>query len=347
MQATPAWQIVQCDDSYRDAWNAYVGSSPRASVYHRFEWRDVNARSFGHRTAYFAALEDGRIVGVFPIVQVKSHMFGNIACSLPFVNYGGPSGDSDAIEQALVDAAAKLADEWRVDYLEIRSRRRLGDLPTSEHKVSMTVDLDPDPDVLWNAFKTGHRQDIRRGYKKGLTARIGGIELLDDFYSVLSESYRDMGTPIYSRRYLHTVAAAFPDFTRLSVVYAGEEPAAASFDMLAGDTVEGLWLGARGKFRSQHAGYALYWENIKNSCERGFRRFHLGRSSVESGGEMFKKKWNAYSTPLYWQYLLRTRRDIPNLNVGNAKFRLAIKTWQRLPVTVTQVIGPLIARNIP
>ena len=329
------------------AWNAYVDRSPRATLYHRFDWRQVNAASFGHRSAYLAAMDDGRIVGIFPIVRVKSQLFGNIACSLPFVNYGGPCGDSDAIDQALVGAAGPIADGWGVEYLEIRTRRQLEGLPTSEHKVSMTLDLDPNPDVLFKKFTSAHRQDIRSGYKRGLTVKIGGRELLGDFYAVLSESWRDMGTPIYSRRYLDTVAATFPEYTRLCVVYAGEEPAAASLDMLAGETAEGLWLGSRGKFRRQYAGYVLYWELIKNACERGLKRFHLGRSTVQSGGEVFKKKWNAYAVPLYWQYVLRTRTDIPQLNVMNPKYQLAIKAWQKLPVPVTQFIGPMIARSIP
>ena len=207
-------EIVQCDDSHAQAWNAYVERRRRGL-------RSITASSgatstrpaSATRSAYLAALDDGRIVGVFPIVRVKSQLFGNIACSLPFVNYGGPCGDTDAIEQALVDAATPVADAWGVDYLEIRTRRQLESLPTSEHKVSMTLDLNPDPEVLFKAFTSAHRQDIRGGYKKGLTAKIGGRELLDDFYAVLSESWRDMGTPIYSRRYLETVAATFPEFT--------------------------------------------------------------------------------------------------------------------------------------
>ena len=346
-QLVSTMKIVNCDDSHSAAWNAYVEGSQRASLYHRYEWRHVNARSFGHRSAYLAAVDEDRIVGVLPVVRVKSQLFGNIACSLPFVNFGGPCGDSDAIERALVAAAGPVVDAWGVDYMEIRTRRPVEGLPTSEHKVSMTLDLQPEPDVLFKAFTSAHRQDIRGGYKKGLTVKIGGHELLDDFYAVLSESWRDMGTPIYSRRYLEMVATTFPDLARISVVYAGAEPAAAAFDMLAGDTAEGLWLGSRGRFRRQHAGYVLYWELIKNACERGLKRFHLGRSTVQSGGEVFKKKWNAYAVPLYWQYLLRTRRDIPQLNVMNPKYQLAIKAWQKLPVPVTQVIGPLIARSIP
>ena len=45
--------------------------------------------------------------------------------------------------------------------------------------------------------------------------------------------------------------------------------------------------------------------------------------------------------------VLRTRVDIPKLNVTNPRYHLAIKTWQKLPVQVTQVLGPFIARSIP
>jgi FemAB-related protein (PEP-CTERM system-associated) len=266
---------------------------------------------------------------------------------MPFVNYGGPCGDSDAIEQALLDASRELVEQWRVDYLEIRSRRPLPGLATSEHKVSMTIDLNSDPDVLWKAFTTAHRQDVRKGTKRGLTVKRGGTDLLSDFYTVLSESWRDMGTPIFSIVYLDAVAAAFRDVIRVYVVYSGDEPAAGAFVLLHGDTVEGLWLGSRSKFRREYAGYVLYWDLIKDACELGFKTYHLGRSTVQSGGEQFKKKWNAHATQLYWQFILRNRSEVPQLNVQNPKYRFAIKMWQRLPLGVAEVIGPYISRNIP
>lgn len=341
-------RLLQCDGSQRDQWNEYVCRSPAASFYHLFEWRDVNRECFDHRTAYIAATEGDTVTGIFPLVQLKSRLFGNIACSLPFVNYGGPCADNPETERALLQEAGRIVDRWGVDYLEVRSRRHLGpDFATSDHKVSLTLDLKPDPDELWNAFKTGHRQAIRRAYKNGFKARIGGAELMDEFYSVLAESWRDLGTPVYPRRYLQTIARAFPTQTRISVVYAGDEPAAAAFDALHGDTVEGMWLGTRAKYRDQMAGYVLYWELIKNACERGFVRFHLGRSTAHSGAEAFKRKWNGTSSPLYWHYLLRATGDIPRLNVANPKYRLAIRAWQMLPVAVTRIIGPTIAKAIP
>jgi FemAB-related protein (PEP-CTERM system-associated) len=342
-------KIVRCDRSHAQQWDAFVTTSPAASAYHRFCWKAVNEEVLGHRTYYLGAMaEDNRLVGIFPIVQMKSMLFGNIACSLPFVNYGGPCAETPEVERLLLDEAKRLCDELRVDYLEIRSRHHLGDdLPSAEHKVSLTLELQSDPEVLWKAFTTGHRQQIRRGYKNGLTAKSGGVELLDPFYDVISESWRNLGTPIYPKRYFRAVADALGTNFRLCVIFAGNDPAGAAFDATHRDTVEGMWLGTKAQYRDKLVGYVLYWELIKDACERGFGRFHLGRSTVDSGSEAFKKKWNASVTQLYWHYVLRRQQELPQLRVTNPRYQLAISTWRRLPVGVTRLVGPLIARSIP
>jgi FemAB-related protein (PEP-CTERM system-associated) len=341
-------QIIRCTSSHDAQWNAFVHASPRASFYHRAEWRAINQRCFGHQSAYLGALDGERIIGVLPMVHLKSLLFGNLACSMPFVNYGGPAGDTEDVEAQLMDAASAVAAEWGVGYLEVRSQRYLGDrYPSSDHKVSMTIALNPDPEAVMAGFKRDQRAEIRRAAKNGFVAKFGP-ELVDDFYAVLSASWREIGTPIFGIDYLKAIVAAFPTATRICVVYdAHGVPAAGAFDGIHNGRVEGMWLGIRSEYRRQLVGYVLYWELIKHACETGCQTFHLGRSSKDSGGEQFKKKWNAETLQLYWTYILRTRTDIPTLNPDNPKFRLAIKTWQKLPLPITQFIGPFVARSIP
>lgn len=340
--------LIECDDSRRDAWDEYVRRTPEASFYHLYGWREVNERELGHRSFYLAAADGGRFVGVLPFVQVKSRLFGNLACSMPFVNFGGPCGDSPEVEAALLDGASDMVSRERFSYLEMRNRHRVGDgLPTAEHKVSMTVDLAPDPETLWKAFKHQHRQEIRRAAKNGLVARCGGVDLLNAFYGVLSEGWRDLGTPLYGKSYFRRILLQFPDAVRICVVSSGDEPAAAALYAMHGGVAEGMWLGVRRRFRKQLAGYVLYWEFIKDACLSGLERFHLGRSTSESGAEAHKRKWNAYPTPLYWQYILGTRHELPALNVGNPRYQSAIRAWRWLPVSLARRIGPPIARSIP
>ena len=86
--------------------------------------RHQPAPYLGHDSCYLAGRLDGeRIVGVFPVVQVRSRLFGSIGCSMPFVNYGGPASESEDIDAALLDAASAVASEWEVDYLEITRTR--------------------------------------------------------------------------------------------------------------------------------------------------------------------------------------------------------------------------------
>ena len=340
--------IIECDDSHAARWDAYVATSPSSSFYHRWGWRAINREQLGHKTFSLAAMEGDAIVGVFPIVRVKTRLFGNILCSMPFVNYGGPSADTPEIEQALLAAAAALKAREGADYLEVRSRQPLASpWPTSTHKVSLVIDLQPDPEILFKAFSTKHRQEIRRAYKNEFTTRAGGVELLEDFYAVLSESWHSHGTPLYRKAYFEKIVSTFSENIRICVVYHGGVPAAAAFDGLHNGTVEGMWLGSRAQFRTRLVGYVLYWELIKQACEAGFKRFHLGRSTAESTSESFKKKWNADTLQLYWSYVLRDGQPMPELNVTSAKFQFAISMWQKAPAWIVGMVGPPIARGIP
>jgi FemAB-related protein (PEP-CTERM system-associated) len=340
--------IVECDDAQAEAWDAYVAGCPTASFYHLWAWRALNRLEFGHRTWAYAAMDGARIVGVFPVTQLKTLLFGRLACSMPFVNYGGPAADSPAIDAALLAEAERQSVRDKLKYLEVRSIRLLpGDYPVTSHKISLTVDVPADADEMWKGFHTSHRQAIRKAQKAGFESRQGGRELLNDFYAVLEESWRDLGTPFYDKRYFERLFDALGSRLAITVVYLDGEVAAAEMHGHFRDTGEGLWLGMRDKFRRLYVGYVLYWEILRRAAERGIRTFHLGRSTADSGAEAFKKKWNAYPKPLYWYYCGLQGRPMPALNVSNPKYQRAIALWRKLPLNVTREIGPPIARGIP
>lgn len=341
-------EVMLCNQGHQTDWDAYVQTHPLGSFYHLFGWKKINEKNFGHKTFFLAAMRDQRIVGIFPLVLIKSVLFGKILASMPFVNYGGICADDWDAEKDLLEQARSIATAESIDYLEIRSIQKLEhDLPTSEHKVSMTIGLDPDPDTLWNAFKSKHRTNVRRVFKEGISVQQGGVELLDDFYDVLSEGWKALGTPIYRKSYFQSLFDTFGTNVRIFTANLNGKPIAVAFNGHCKGTVEGMWAGSLHEHRHLQPNYVLYWEMMKDACEKGFHKFHLGRSSVGSGAEDFKKKWNANPQQLYWQYLLNKTQEIPQLNVSNPKFQLAIKAWQKLPTLATQWIGPLVSKYIP
>ena len=329
-------------------WDAFLDAHEHGSFYHRYGWRRLNQAQLSHTCVYLEARVDGNVAGILPLVLTKSRIFGRILCSLPFVNYGGPVAVDAWTTRLLVQAAQEHAARLRVDYLELRCAAPLDcDLPASLHKVSMTIDLESDPDQLWNRFSPKHRKNIRRVYKDDLAVMAGGREHLSAFYAVMERSWRDLGTPLYAPEYFQAIVDNFPAQTRIFVCHRDNEPIAVALVGYDGGTVEGMWAGTNATGQELNANYVLYWEMIKDSCERGYRRFHLGRSTAGSGAEQFKKKWNAEPTQLYWYFHRPDGNQKPVVNVDNPKFRLAIAAWRKLPLWATRVLGPPLARVIP
>ncbi|MBM0106218.1 FemAB family PEP-CTERM system-associated protein [Steroidobacter sp. S1-65] len=337
--------------SERAEWDGYLARCPSASFYHLYDWKEVNSAALGHRSFYLVARRGEVVTGVLPLTLVSSLLFGRILCSLPFVNFGGPCADDIDSHRALLHAAIAKADELRVDYLELRSPQTLPvDLPVSLHKISMTIGLNADPDVLWNAFTSKHRNNIKRAYKHGLAVRKGGQDLLPVFYEMMEQSWRNLGTPLYRRDYFERILRTFPEHTAIFLCHRNDEPVAVTFNGYFNGTVEGMWAGGGALARQLDANFVLYWEMIRDACLRGCHSFHLGRSTAASGAEDFKRRWNSESQQLHWYYHRPGQpasAALPALNVSNPKYRLAIAAWQRLPLAVTRQLGPPIARLIP
>jgi FemAB-related protein (PEP-CTERM system-associated) len=347
-QAAVARSVSVATDATATAWDAFVATQPGGSFYHCYGWKRLNERHLGHAAMFLEARAGAALTGVLPLVLTRSRIFGRILCSMPFVNYGGPVATDDASAQQLIQAAQEHAARLRAGYLELRCAAPLDtSMQVSTHKISMTLALEPDPDHLWNKFSSKHRTAVRRVYKDGLGVVSGGRELLPEFYAVMQRSWRDLGTPLYSPRYFAAIVDEFPAETRVFVCRREREAVAVAFNGYFAGKVEGMWAGNTRAGHDLNANYVLYWEMIKDACERGYRCYHLGRSTAGSGAELFKRKWNAEPNPLHWYYHYPRGTEKDVVNVDHPTFRYGIAAWRKLPLWATRLIGPRLARVIP
>lgn len=341
--------VVLDDRIAADEWDRYVTAQPASTSYHLHAWRRVFERAFGHTTLYIGARRGAALVGVLPLVEMRSRVFGRQLVSLPFVNYGGVLADDPAVERALFDRAAELAGDRGLDHVELRHfTRRFPEAPAKQHKVTMLLPLAPDTDAMWAILDRKVRNQVRKAEKSGLTSEVGGAELIDAFYPVFATNMRDLGTPVYSKRLFEAVFAALPDRTRMFVVRAADgRPVAAGVGLRYRDTVEMPWASSLREFKASSPNNLLYWEALKHAIATGATTFDFGRSTPHEGTYNFKAQWGAEPVPLCWEYRLLRGRDLPDASPKNAKFSLAIQAWQRLPLWLANRVGPVIVRNIP
>lgn len=331
------------------AWERFVESRPDAANYHRWGWKQVIEQSFAWPTYYFWVRDHGQVTGILPLAFQKSPIFGSFLTSLPFFNYGGVLAATPSAEQTLVQAAVELAKSLGVGFLELRHRHQhpAVQLPANTHKVTLVRDIQPTEDLLWKSIDKKVRSDIRKSMSYKLTAEVrqdsGAIA---DFYPIFASNMRDLGTPVYDRRFFENILSAFPNDTFITIVRREATAIASSFLCGFRDTLEVPWSASLRQHLALKPNMLLYWKNLCVASENGYRRFDFGRSWRESGTHRFKLQWEPVEAPLYWHYWTPTG-EAPSVNVRNPKFRVAIAAWQRLPLAITNRIGPCIARCLP
>ena len=63
--------IRTTDNTDLEAWDEYVLNHPNGTVFHLTAWKNVIEKSFNHKSTYLIAENQGRIVGIFPMFEIK------------------------------------------------------------------------------------------------------------------------------------------------------------------------------------------------------------------------------------------------------------------------------------
>ena len=102
----PNITVSQLNANHTGAWDDFVKGCKDATFFHLSGWKMVIEKAFGHATFFLYAEAAGKIIGVLPLAQIKSKLFGHALSSLPFGVYGGIAADTPVAYEAL-DAAAQ------------------------------------------------------------------------------------------------------------------------------------------------------------------------------------------------------------------------------------------------
>ncbi|WP_232367029.1 FemAB family XrtA/PEP-CTERM system-associated protein [Desulfocicer vacuolatum] len=340
-------------------WDRYVLSHHEATLYHMFLWKAVIERTYGHKTYYLAAFDksEDQVKGVLPLVHLNHFVFGRALISLPFFDMAGVLANDEETEKALLSQAVTLGKALKVKDVELRHTcsnscfKEISLIDSvawdlEKNKVRMLLDLPDSSFALMKSFKSKLRSQIKRPLKAGLKAQIGGIELLDKFYQVFLINMRDLGSPVHARTLFQNVLEQFHENTRVVIVQKGNIPCAASIISGFKTTLENPWASSLRKYSHLSPNMLLYWTMLEYACECGYKRFDFGRSSPGEGTYRFKRQWGAQPKLLYW-YRIHLNDNRSEMAVSNkSKFERAIQYWQKLPVSVTALFGPMIRKYI-
>lgn len=337
--------IRELDQENLSRWDAFVEHCPEATFFHRAGWKKIIEEAFSHRTYFLYAEKGGVIEAVLPLAHIRSYLFGNSLISIPFCVYGGVAAQTERARKALIDRASGLARQLSVDYLELRHRNACCDeWRGKDLYVTFRKAIDPDQEVNLKAIPRKQRAMVRKGIKAGLLSEKDAA--IERFYGIYSTSVRNLGTPVFSRRYFELLKDEFGNDCEILTVTHEGNAVSSVLSFYFRDEVLPYYGGGLPRARELKAYDFMYWELMCDAAKRGIGIFDYGRSKKGTGSYSFKKNWGFEPQPLHYEYQLIKSDSMPDVNPLNPKYRLFISLWKRMPLSLSRWIGPMIARSL-
>ncbi|MFZ5796977.1 MAG: GNAT family N-acetyltransferase, partial [Thermodesulfobacteriota bacterium] len=295
------------------------------------------------------------IRGVLPLVHFRCPGRESRLISLPYFDCAGLLVDDPEAKRALVAGALELAGDLGAAHLEIRqdhpgevlaekARDSLGSEFSStiyDLKVGLRRSLPETVEELWRLLPAKVRNQVRKALRSGCTGRIGGRELLNDFYEVFSRNMRDLGSPVHARGFFAEIFHHFSEKAWIILVEREGLPLAAALVFRFNETLHNPWASSLRPFRPLCPNMLLYWEMLSHACEQGLRFFDFGRSSPGTPTCAFKLQWGAEMRPLRWHVFSRHVKPW-----HPQQETLVIESWKSMALPLSRQLGPELRRFI-
>lgn len=329
---------------------AYVHEHRDGTPFHLPAWSAAVAKGCGQVAHYLVAERDVRgIVGVMPLTELHSPLFGRVLASAGFAVGGGILADKPEAVRLLAEASWRLAERLSCASMEVRG----GPLPGPEwtvddtHYLGFERPLAADDEAELLAIPRKQRAEVRKSLENDISISVGqAAPDIAAHYAVYAESVRNLGTPVFPAQLFREVLAEFGPAADVLVVRHAGEAVAGVLSLYWRGTVYPYWGGGTAAARTLRANDRMYFELMRHARERGCTRFDFGRSKVGTGAAAFKKNWGFEPRPLTYYDRVAEGAAIRDANPLNPKYRLQVALWQKLPLAIANRIGPWIAKGL-
>jgi FemAB-related protein (PEP-CTERM system-associated) len=185
---------------------------------------------------------------------------------------------------------------------------------------------------------------VRKGIQNGLVSVANrDADLLHHIYA---ESVRNLGTPVFPRRYFRLLLDVFGHDADVVTITDHGAPIASVMNFYFRDEVLPYYGGGTPAARGRAGNDFMYWEVMRLAADRGCRLFDFGRSKIGTGAFAFKHNWGFAERRLHYRFRLKPGETIPDHNPMNPRYRMFIAGWKRLPLPVANALGPFIVRGL-
>jgi lipid II:glycine glycyltransferase (peptidoglycan interpeptide bridge formation enzyme) len=318
--ATDQAQFAVIEHSDAATWDTLVAQHAQGHMLQSWAWGELK-HQFGWQPLR-VAVTDG--VSVAAAQLLIRPLYG---LSVAYVPRGPLFAGDETLDRALLQMLQRVARRRRAAFLRLEPNVLEAAAPANQlHSLlqvnrflpaapmqpqsSIHLNVLSAPDALFAGFSKGHRADVRRAERNGVTVRIGTSEAdLDTFYRIMQATGERQHFAIHARSYYQTAQRLFGAAARLLIAEQEGTPVAAFLVFAWGREAAYMYSGSTEAGLKQGANHLLQWYAIQWAHERGCTLYDLwgipdafGQMARASGVELERLEQEAKDQPLYGVY---------------------------------------------
>jgi CelD/BcsL family acetyltransferase involved in cellulose biosynthesis len=340
--------VVQIDPFADARWLAFLEGAQGASIFHHPAWLKVLRETYDYSPICLAAIEADSLVGLLPLMEVRSWLTGNRAVCLPFSDMCGAVVQNESALRALLRCAEELRNDRAWKYVEIRDSGvsdRFGTV--ARYKLHRTL-LGGDPEALFRTLSQQSRRKLRKAEKVGVSVeRRTDPEALRAFIQLNALTRRKHGVPPQPDSFFwnieRIILKAGLGFIGTATLE-GRIVATAVF-LHWKNTIVYKFGASDEEALSAAANYSVMWDAMRWGCEHDFSLFDFGRSDLRNEGLLqFKKGWGSQESDLIY---VRCGASIEGRTSDSpGKLERVKPIISRIPLPILKLVGRKVYAHI-
>jgi CelD/BcsL family acetyltransferase involved in cellulose biosynthesis len=335
--------------SYTDPrWMDFISKHDQATIFHHPDWIKTIGSTYGFQSASLGVVGDNRLVGILPLLDIRSRITGKRGVCLPFSDVCVPLFESTDAAEVLLSSCPGLLKQYGWKYIEFRGGTSYpGMMPTTHFKYHRVM-LNEESDVVLHSFRKNMvRKAINKATRSGLCVeRRQDINALQEFIRLNELTRRKNGVPPQPEQFFFNLHENLIKANRgfINLVMLGKNAVAAGLFLHFKDTLYHKYTGVDRRYLPLRPINMLVWEAMKWGCENGFRIFDFGRTDCENQGLLeFKRSWSPQETDLVYHRLCM--KSGSSMRSGKELSDVAGPLFKVMPIAVLRLIGRVFYRH--
>lgn len=333
---------------YHD-WDNQILSLPGHSIFHSTAWARVLMESYEYKPLYFCLIENGRLCGLIPVMEVASFLTGRRGVSLPFTDYCESLCDDETSFSELLSHATGFGKQASWKFIELRgSSEFLNGADPSTSYLAHTLPLSKDEHELFSKFRSSTKRNVKKASALGVsTLVLDSFDALTEYYRLHCLTRKEHGVPpqpfsFFELIYKHILAKG--SGIVILGLWQGRVVSAAVF-IHFGNKAHYKYGASDKAYQHLRANNLVMWEAIRYYSQSSFATFCFGRTDPENVGlRQFKMGWAPDEHLVnYYRYDLSKSKYT---KTGPESSHLKKMFFTNMPIPIAQFIGRIAYRHV-